>query len=65
MGDSILADNERKRLDLGLPWLVCFALFTAWQVGVFSYSGAALAVAGRLPLGMDSENLMPLIVTGY
>jgi DNA-binding CsgD family transcriptional regulator len=65
MGDSILTDNERKRLDLGLPWLLCFALFTAWQVGVFSYSGAALAVVGRLPLGMDSGNLMPLIVAGY
>ncbi|MDR0709543.1 MAG: hypothetical protein LBF77_05710, partial [Spirochaetaceae bacterium] len=61
MDNSLAADNERKRLDLGLPWLVCFAMFTAWQVGVFSYSGAALAVAGRLPLGMDSGNLMPLI----
>jgi DNA-binding CsgD family transcriptional regulator len=65
MGDSILAENERKRLDLGLPWLFCFAMFTAWQVGVFSYSGAALAVVGRLPLGMDSGNLMPLITAGY
>jgi DNA-binding NarL/FixJ family response regulator len=65
MSHSILTDNERKRLDMSLPWLLCFALFTAWQVGVFSYSGAALAVAGRLPLGMAGGNLMPLIVAGY
>ncbi|MDR0389613.1 MAG: helix-turn-helix transcriptional regulator [Spirochaetaceae bacterium] len=65
MSSSILVENEQKRLSLSLPWLCCFALFTAWQVGVFSYSGAALAVTGRLPLGIDAENLTPLISLGY
>jgi DNA-binding CsgD family transcriptional regulator len=65
MSFSILADNERKRLSLSLPWLCCFALFTAWQIGVFSYSGTALAVTGRLPLGIDAGNLTPLISLGY
>ncbi|MDR0450025.1 MAG: helix-turn-helix transcriptional regulator [Treponema sp.] len=65
MDKLILAENERKRLNPGLPWLLCFALFTGWQVGVFSYTGAVLAVAGRLPLGIDTGNLMPLIAAGY
>ncbi|MDR0403935.1 MAG: LuxR C-terminal-related transcriptional regulator [Treponema sp.] len=65
MSCSILAENERKRLSPGLPWLCCFALFTAWQIGVFSYSGAALAVEGRLPLGVDEGNFTPLISLGY
>jgi hypothetical protein len=65
MGDSLLVENERKRLDLSLPHLICFAMFTAWQVGVFSYSGDALSVAGRLPLGINADNLMPLIVAGH
>ncbi|MDR1587751.1 MAG: helix-turn-helix transcriptional regulator [Treponema sp.] len=65
MSYSLLAENERKRLSLSLPWLCCFALFTAWQVGVFSYSGTALAVTGRLPLGIDAGNLTPLISLGY
>jgi DNA-binding CsgD family transcriptional regulator len=65
MDNLILTENEGKRLDLGLPWLLCFALFTGWQVGVFSYTGAALAVVGRLPLDIHAENLMPLITAGY
>jgi DNA-binding CsgD family transcriptional regulator len=65
MSYSILAENERKRLSLSLPWLCCFALFTAWQIGVFSYSGAALAVTGRLPLDIHAGNLTPLISLGY
>jgi DNA-binding NarL/FixJ family response regulator len=65
MNYSILAENEGKRLSLSLPWLCCFALFTAWQVGVFSYSGAALAVTGRLPLDIHAGNLTPLISLGY
>jgi DNA-binding CsgD family transcriptional regulator len=65
MSYSILAENEGKRLSPGLPWLCCFALFTAWQIGVFSYSGAALAVEGRLPLDIDAGNFTPLISLGY
>jgi DNA-binding NarL/FixJ family response regulator len=65
MSYSILAENEGKRLSLGLPWLCCFAMFTAWQIGVVSYSGTALAVTGRLPLGIDAGNLTPLISLGY
>jgi DNA-binding CsgD family transcriptional regulator len=65
MSRSILAENEGKRLSPGLPWLCCFALFTAWQIGVFSYSGAALMVEGRLPLGVDEGNFTPLISLGY
>jgi hypothetical protein len=65
MSHSILAENERKRLSFSLPWLCCLALFTAWQIGVFSYSGAALMVEGRLPLGVDMGNFTPLISLGY
>jgi DNA-binding NarL/FixJ family response regulator len=65
MSYSILTENEEKRLSLSLPWLCCFALFTAWQIGVFSYSGDVLAVEGRLPLGIDEGNFMPLISLGY
>jgi DNA-binding CsgD family transcriptional regulator len=61
----ILKENDAKRLTLRLPMLICFAMFTAWQIGVFSYSGAALAVKGRLPLGIDEGNFTPLIIVGY
>ncbi|MDR1642461.1 MAG: LuxR C-terminal-related transcriptional regulator [Clostridiales bacterium] len=65
MTSSILRDNEEKRLEIKLPWLICFAMFTAWQIGVFSYSGAALAVEGRLPMDIDAGNFTPLISLGY
>jgi DNA-binding CsgD family transcriptional regulator len=62
---SILAENERKRLTLPLPWLFCFAMFTAWQIGVISLSGNALSVNGRTPLGIDSGNLTPVFSLGF
>jgi DNA-binding CsgD family transcriptional regulator len=65
MNDSILNENESKRLNIRLPFLICFAMFTAWQIGVFSYSGEALAVEGRLPFDIDAGNFTPLISLGY
>ncbi|MDR1251180.1 MAG: helix-turn-helix transcriptional regulator [Treponema sp.] len=65
MSSSILAENERRRLTLPLPWLFCFAMFTAWQIGVVSLSGDALSVHGRTPLGIDSGNLTPVFAVGY
>ena len=46
MNHLLLAENERKRLSLPLPWLFCFAMFTAWQTGVVGLSGKALSVSG-------------------
>ncbi|MDR1060679.1 MAG: LuxR C-terminal-related transcriptional regulator [Clostridiales bacterium] len=65
MTNAILRENEGRRLELRLPMLICFAMFTAWQIGAFSYSGAALAVEGRLPFGVDAGNFTPLIAAGY
>ncbi|MDR1131792.1 MAG: LuxR C-terminal-related transcriptional regulator [Oscillospiraceae bacterium] len=65
MNHSLLIENESKRLNIRLPLLICFAMFTAWQIGVFSYSGEALAVTGRLPFGVDAGNFTPLISLGY
>jgi DNA-binding CsgD family transcriptional regulator len=65
MNHLLLTENERKRLTLPLPWLFCFAMFTAWQIGVVSFSGNALSVNGRTPFGIDSGNLTPVFALGY
>jgi DNA-binding CsgD family transcriptional regulator len=65
MNHAILSENEGKRLHIRLPFLICFAMFTAWQIGVFSYSGEALSVEGRLPFDVDAGNFTPLISLGY
>jgi DNA-binding CsgD family transcriptional regulator len=62
---EILVQNERKRLNLPLPALVCFAMFTAWQISVVALSGKALSVEGRTPLGLDLGNLTPVFALGY
>jgi DNA-binding CsgD family transcriptional regulator len=65
MTHPILLENEKNRLTIRLPLLICFAMFTAWQIGVFSYSGNALSVEGRLPFDVDAGNFKPLISLGY
>ena len=61
----LLAENESKRLNFRLPLLICFALYTAWQMGVGYYSGDTLSIDGRTPLPVDVGNLTALIAAGY
>ena len=62
---NILAENEGKRLDLRLLWLVCFSMFNTWQMGIIYFSGDTLSIDGRTPLPIDIGNLAILIVAGY
>ena len=44
--NSLLIENESKRLTLPLPMLVYVAMFTVWQMGVLFFSGDALSIGG-------------------
>jgi DNA-binding CsgD family transcriptional regulator len=63
----LLVENENKRLTLRLPMLICFAMFTAWQMGITLFSGETLSVAGRtpIPFEVNSDVITALIVAGY
>ena len=63
--NAILAENEKKRLSFGLPWLLLFAMFSVWQAGVFSSAGVLPAVKGRLPPGFGLLNPVPVISAGF
>ncbi|MDR0848118.1 MAG: helix-turn-helix transcriptional regulator [Propionibacteriaceae bacterium] len=63
--DTILVENERKRLAFHLPLLICFAMFTAWQMGVVYFSGHTLSIDGGTPLPVDEVDTTVLIVIGY
>ncbi|MDR0876198.1 MAG: helix-turn-helix transcriptional regulator [Clostridiales Family XIII bacterium] len=62
---SILKENEKKRLNLRLPWLICFAMFAAWQMGMVYFSGQTLSVDGRTPLPVNVDDVTSIIVVGY
>jgi DNA-binding CsgD family transcriptional regulator len=61
----ILVENEKKRLNIRLPLLICFAMFNAWKMGMVYFSGQALSVDGMTPLPVDVENLAILLAAGF
>jgi DNA-binding CsgD family transcriptional regulator len=62
---DLLAENEGKRLNLRLPLLICFAMYSAWQMGVVYFSGETLSIDGRAPLPVSIDDLTVLIAAGY
>ena len=65
MENTLLAENEAKRLNLPLWMLICFAPYVAWQMGVMYFSGEALSIGGRTPLPVDVGNLTALVGSAY
>lgn len=65
MKHPALVENEEKRLNLRLPWLICFAMFAAWQMGMVYFSGQTLSVDGRTPLPVHVDDVTLIIVAGY
>jgi DNA-binding CsgD family transcriptional regulator len=64
-GSSILAENEKKRLNIRLPLLVCFAMFNAWKMGMVYFAGKTMSVDGKIPLPVNLDNLAILFVAGF
>ena len=65
MNHPLLIENENKRLNFRLPLLVCFALFSAWQVGMMYFSTQTLSVDGRVTLPMSEDITAIIVVSGY
>ena len=65
MNNSILFLNEKKRLHEPLWMLVCFAMFSFWQMGFIYFMGPALTLNGKTPLPIDMDNVTMLILMSY
>ncbi len=65
MYNHILYENQQKRREIPLLYLLCFVMFTVWQMGFIYYIGPALNIDGRTPLPISADNLTLLIVSGY
>jgi len=65
MNTTILIENEKKRIDYPLSRLICFVMFTIWQMGFIFYMGPTLTVDGKTPLPVDMDNTTTLIAVCY
>jgi len=65
MTQTILLENEQKRLNHPLRILICFAAFIVWQMGFIYYLGPALNIDGRTPLPISMDNISILIAVAY
>ena len=63
--NSLLKENENKRLNLRLPLLICFAMFAVWQMGMIYFSGQTMSVDGRSPLPVNVDDVTVLVAAGY
>ncbi len=65
MNNSILLENQKKRLTQPLWMLICFAMFSFWQMGFIYFVGPSLTIDGKTPLPIDMDNATSLIAVCY
>ncbi len=66
MLQSILSENQKKRIDLPLWKLVCFAMFNLWQMGfIYYFLEPSSAMDGKIPLPINIDYGTALTVICY
>ena len=65
MNNRLLLENQRKRLEKPLWELICFAMFTFWQMGFIYFMGPSLTIDGRTPLPVSMDNITAIIALAY
>ena len=65
MSNSLLFNNQQKRLNPPMWQLLCFSMFSFWQMGFIYFMGPALNIDGRTPLPISIDNVATLIAVAY
>lgn len=65
MNSPLLSENQKKRLDQPLWMLICFAMFSFWQMGFIYFIGPSLTIDGKTSLPIDMDNATTLIALCY
>ena len=65
MNQEILSENQKKRLTPSIKWLICFAMYSFWQMGFIYFMGPSLNIDGRTPLPISMDNITMLIALAY
>lgn len=56
MNHLILLENQRKRIDIPLWMLVCFSMFSFWQMGfIYYFLEPSSAMDGKIPLPINID----------
>ena len=56
MNHSILIENQKRRRDVPLWMLVCFAMFTFWQMGfIYYFLEPSAALDGKIPIDINVD----------
>ena len=64
MSNSLLFNNQQKRLNPPMWQLLCFSMFSFWQMGFIYFMGPALNIDGRTPLPISIDNVATLPIRG-
>lgn len=65
MNNRLLFENQRKRLEKPLWLLICFGMYTFWQMGFIYFMGPSLTIDGRTPLPVSMDNITAIIAVAY
>ena len=66
MQQQILIENNKKRLDMPLGYLLCFAMFVFWQMAfVYYFLEPSSAIDGKIPLPINIDNATSLTAICY
>lgn len=65
MNNQLLYENQKKRLEKPLWELVCFSMFSFWQMGFIYFMGPSLTIDGRTPLPVSMDNITVIIAAAY
>lgn len=66
MNHSILIENQRKRIEIPLWMLVCFSMFSFWQMGfIYYFLEPSSAMDGKIPLPINIDYGTLLTVACY
>ena len=66
MNHLLLSENQKKRLEQPLWLLVCFAMFTFWQMAfIYYFLEPSSAMDGKIPLPINIDNGTTLTAVCY
>ena len=65
MEDSLLIQNDLKRVHISMPLLFAYAMSDAVQMGILFYSGQTLSLSGKAVLPVLVGNVATLIAAAY
>ena len=66
MNQSILAENQKKRREIPLWMLVCFSMFSFWQMAfIYYFLEPSSAMDGKIPLPINIDNGTSLTAVCY